>query len=300
MPTLIVIAGPTASGKTDLSLQLAKAYNAEILSADARQFYRKMDIGTAKPSPQQLAEVNHHFIDFIDPSAEYNAGQYEKEAISFLNQYFENNEICILTGGSGMYINAVTEGFDELPSTPITIREKFNVLYENKGISHLQELLKSADPQYFEEVDIHNKQRIQRALEAIEVSGKPFSELRKKQKQKRKFAIQKIVLTPSRQELYLRINNRVDEMVKAGLLEEVQSLISLKNCNALQTVGYQELFDYLEGSKTFEEAIDKIKQHTRNYAKRQTTWFRKQDDYVSFSSNEFDRIKRHLDESLNV
>lgn len=300
MPTLIVIAGPTASGKTDLSLQLAKAYNAEILSADARQFYRKMDIGTAKPSPQQLAEVNHHFIDFIDPSAEYNAGQYEKEAISFLNQYFENNEICILTGGSGMYINAVTEGFDELPSTPITIREKFNVLYENKGISHLQELLKSADPQYFEEVDIHNKQRIQRALEAIEVSGKPFSELRKKQKQKRKFAIQKIVLTPSRQELYLRINNRVDEMVKAGLLEEVQSLISLKNCNALQTVGYQELFDYLEGSKTFEEAIDKIKQHTRNYAKRQTTWFRKQDDYVSFSSNEFDHIKRHLDEILNV
>jgi len=300
MPTLIVIAGPTASGKTDLSLQLAKAYNAEIISADARQFYRKMDIGTAKPSPQQLADVKHHFIDFLDPSAEYNAGQFEKEAITFLSQYFETNEICILTGGSGMYINAVTEGFDDLPSTPISIREKFNVIYENKGITYLQELLKSADPQYFEEVDIHNKQRIQRALEAIEVSGKPFSELRKKQKQKRKFAIQKIVLTPTRQDLYLRINNRVDEMVKAGLLEEVKSLMNLKNCNALQTVGYQELFEYLEGSKTFEEAIDKIKQHTRNYAKRQTTWFRKQSDYVSFSSNEFDRIKRHLDESLNV
>jgi tRNA dimethylallyltransferase len=300
MPNLIVIAGPTASGKTDLSIKLAEAYNAEIISADARQFYRKMDIGTAKPEPHQLAQVKHHFIDILEPNEDYNAGKFEDEGLQFLTEYFKRKENCIMVGGSGMYLNAITEGFDDLPSTPVAIREKYNQLFTQQGIEHLQQLLKKADPDYYEEVDLNNKQRVQRALEAIEVSGSAFSKLRTKQSQQRPFSIFKVLLNPPREDLYKRINHRVDTMLESGLLAEVKSLYNFKSCNALKTVGYQELFDFLDGKRSFDEAVDKIKQHTRNYAKRQNTWFKKQDGYSTFQSNEFDAIKRHLDERLNV
>ena len=300
MPNLIVIAGPTASGKTDLSIKLAAAYNAEILSADARQFYRQMDIGTAKPTSEQLAKIPHHFIDILEPSENYNAGLFEKEGMSFLESYFKTKDTCILVGGSGMYINAIIEGFDDLPSTSAEVRERFNTLFDKHGIEHLQTLLKKVDPEYYNEVDLHNRQRVQRALEAIEMSGKPFSKLRTKQKQKRPFDIHKVVINPPRELLYQRINKRVDAMLEEGLLEEVNSLVSLKDQNALKTVGYHEIFDFLEGKRSIAEAVDKIKQHTRNYAKRQNTWFKKQSDYASFLSNEFDPIKRHLDQRLNV
>jgi tRNA dimethylallyltransferase len=300
MPNLIVIAGPTASGKTDLSLKLAEVYNAEIISADARQFFRKMDIGTAKPDADQLTQIPHHFIDILEPTEEYNAGRFENEGIQFLEEYFKSNDICIMVGGSGMYINAITEGFDDLPSTPPAVREKYSQLFEDHGIEYLQQLLQKADPDYYVEVDLSNKQRVQRALEAIEVSGVPFSKLRTKQKQKRPFAIHKILIDPPRELLYQRINERVDSMLEKGLLEEVKSLYDFKDYNALKTVGYQEIIDFLDEKRSLDEAIDKIKQHTRNYAKRQNTWFKKQSNYQSFDSNDFDAVKRHLDESLNV
>lgn len=279
---------------------LAKALNAEILSADARQFYRSMDVGTAKPTAKQLSEVPHHFIDILDPSEEYSAGQFERDGIDFLSTYFKSKEVCLLVGGSGMYINAITEGFDDLPKSTPAVRAMLSDLYREKGLAHMQNLLEKADPAYFKEVDLNNVQRVQRALEAIEMTGIPFSQLRTNSSQKRAFRIEKILIQPPREMLYKRINDRADDMLKKGLMDEVKSLYHLKNQNALKTVGYQELFDFMDGKCSLDDAIDKIKQHSRNYAKRQITWFKKQREYRVFETNEFDPVIRHLAERLNV
>lgn len=300
MGDLIVIAGPTASGKTSLSLSLAEAIDAEIISGDARQFYRRMDIGTAKPTSEELTRVPHHFIDILDPQEDYTAGIFEQEVLTFLQTYFERKQIAILVGGSGLYIKAVIEGFDQVPPTPPAIREHFQKILDLQGIEALQRLLKEKDPTYYEEVDKDNPQRVMRALEAIEVSGKAFSELRKQAQQERPFRIHPILLQPDRAALYERINTRVDEMVHLGLEEEASSLYPLKHHNALQTVGYQEWFDHFDGVLSRDEAILKIKQHTRNYAKRQFTWFRKQDDFHSFTTWNEDDVLRHLRKRLNV
>jgi tRNA dimethylallyltransferase len=300
MPHLIAIAGPTASGKTALSIRLAKVLGAEIISADARQFYRGMHIGTAKPTSAEMDGIPHHFIDILDPGEAYAAGQFEQDVLAFLQGYFERHDVAILVGGSGLYLNAVTDGFDQLPSTPQALREQFDQVAEHEGLEGLQRRLKEADPDYYDTVDLQNRQRVQRALEAITVTGKPFSELRKGNLDTRPFTVHKLLLWPDREALYQRINRRVDQMVKNGLFDEVKKLLPYRACNALQTVGYKEIFDYLDGTYSLDEAIDKVKQHTRNYAKRQYTWFRKQEDYVIWDVENEEEATRQLLERLNV
>lgn len=297
---LIVIAGPTASGKTALALKIATWLKAEIFSADGRQFYRGMNIGTAKPSATELNEVPHHFIDHLEPDEQYSAGQFEQDALCALKSYFVKNKHAILVGGSGLYINAVTEGFDNLPATSDEVRKKFNTIYAKGGIETLNEMLRIKDPVYYFKIDLQNRQRVQRALEAMDMQELPFSQLQQNQKAPREFTVHKVLLLPDRDTLYNRINNRVDAMIKDGLVEEVINLSSYAQTNALNTVGYKEIFDHLKGHLTLEEAIEKIKQHNRNYAKRQTTWFKKQSGYVTFSSNDFVPIKKHLIQVLNV
>lgn len=291
---LIVIAGPTASGKTALSLTLAAHFSAEIFSADARQFYRKMDIGTAKPSKAELAQVTHHFIDTHDVTEDYSAGQYAEDLNIALNNYFKENDTAILVGGSGFYIKAALEGLDDLPRITPEIRAGYNEVFHKEGIKGLQERLATADPSYYKAVDINNRQRVQRALEAIEMTGIPFSKQRTGKMTTMPWKVESFWINLERDILYERINQRVDEMIEAGLLDEVKSLLPYRQYNALQTVGYKEVFDYLDGIFDYQTAIEKIKQHTRNYAKRQVTWFKKQDFQYCIEESHIKNILRHL------
>lgn len=294
MPKLIVIAGPTASGKTALAIEVAKALDAEILSADSRQFYKHMNIGTAKPTPEEQHTVRHHFIDILEPHETYSAGAYEKDALTLLQGYFRHREVAVITGGSGLYLNAVIHGFDALPASTPAVRQKWQEFYNSEGLPGLQEALRAADPEYARNVDMNNPQRLQRALEAIDTSGQPFSTLRKLQTAQRDFDTELLLLWPPRDLLYQRINQRVDDMIAAGLVEEVHSLEEFRQYNALQTVGYSELFEHFDGKMTLEEAVSKIKQHTRNYAKRQYTWFGAQPGYSKFESSDPLPVIKHL------
>lgn len=298
-PLLICIVGPTAIGKTSLSIALAKAFTTEIISADSRQFYKEMQIGTAVPSNKELEAAKHHFIHSKSIFEEYSVGDFERDAIVLLENLFKKHEIVIMVGGSGLYVDAVVNGLDDFPVAPEIVRKKLIAEFEEKGIEPLQEELKSVDPTYYHEVDIHNHQRVIRALEVIRSSGKPFSSFRKKEKRKRPFQTLYIGLQAEREMIYHRINNRVDVMIKEGLLEEAKALHSHKELNALQTVGYKELFDYFEGTITLEEAISEIKKNTRRFSKRQLTWFKKNQEIVWFhndtpSSNIIDFIKKTL------
>ncbi len=292
---LVVIAGPTAIGKTALAIDLAKHYNSVIISADSRQFYKELTIGTAKPSEKELQEVPHYFINNKSIEELYGAGHFEKDATDLLNELFTKHSIVILVGGSGLYINALLYGVDEFEEVPINYREELNKELEVKGIAHLQEELKRTDPVYFKQVDLNNSQRIIRALEVIRYTGKPFSFFKGKHKKTKDFVPIKILLNCNRQALYDKINKRVDEMIKSGLIEEVKELLPYKQNNALKTVGYKELFEYLDGKCSLETAIDKIKQHTRNYAKRQLTWFKNQDEYEEFSPEDRNKIIGYID-----
>lgn len=276
--TLIVVAGPTAVGKTAAAIQLARHYNTVVVSADSRQFFREMTIGTAKPDADELAAVKHYFINSHSIDDNFNVGDYEKQALQLLDELFEVHDVVILAGGSGLYIKAVCEGFDELPVAATGIREKLNQELAEHGIDHLQEKLKTADPDYYNEVDLGNPQRVIRALEVFETTGKPFSSYRTANTNKRPFNITKLVLNMPREQLYDGINRRVDIMVEQGLVEEVSSLLPYRHLNALNTVGYSELFDYLDGKTDLQTAIDLIKQNTRRFAKRQLTWFRRDKD----------------------
>ncbi|MDF3079109.1 MAG: miaA [Sphingobacteriaceae bacterium] len=298
--TLIVIAGPTAIGKTALAIKLAVKLGTEILSADSRQFYREMNIGTAKPSEEELSVVKHYFIDSLSISEKYTVGDFEAEAISTLEKIFQNHNAAVLVGGSGLFINAVCNGFDELPKAPLLVRESLNKLFAEKGIEALQEKLKAVDPEYFNQVDQQNPQRLIRALEIYEASGKPFSSFRTKQISYRSFKIIKIGLNAERSILYQRINRRVDEMVASGLIEEVKSLMPFRHLNALNTVGYSELFDYFDGKISLEQAIEQIKQNTRRFAKRQLTWFRKDTEMRWFEPTDFDGIVRYVNEQISA
>jgi tRNA dimethylallyltransferase len=288
--TLIVIVGPTAIGKTELAIKLALHYHTEILSADSRQFFQEMSIGTAKPSIPELAEVKHHFIDSHSIHTDFSVGDFEKQSLEVLSKLFETNDHAVLVGGSGLYVQAVCHGFDEIPKASAGIREKLNVLFAEQGITALQEYLSRVDPEYYNEVDINNPQRLIRALEVYETAGKTFSSFRVKTKNRRPFNIIKIGLDIQRVELYQRINSRVDQMLDAGLLEEARKLFPFRNLNALNTVGYSELFDFLEGRISLPEAIDKIKQNTRRFAKRQLTWFKRQEGIKWFLPGETDQI----------
>ncbi len=298
--TLIVIVGPTAIGKTALAIQLANYFTTEIISADSRQFYREMEIGTAKPSTNELAAAKHHFINSHSIKDSFNVGDFEKEAISLLEVLFQDHDQVVMVGGSGLFINAVCNGFDELPTANEETRNQLNALFTKKGIEFLQEKLKIADPEYYNEVDIQNPQRIIRALEVIETTRKPFSSFRTRIQKSRPFNIIKIGLNIDRKLLYDRINFRVDEMVRGGLFEEVESIKGFRHLNPLNTVGYTEVFQFLDGQLSREEAIEKIKQNTRRFAKRQITWFKKSEDIKWFEPNQFDEIIKYLSSNAIV
>ncbi len=272
---LIYIAGPTGIGKTVFSIELAKKLKTEIISCDSRQFYKELEIGTSPPTKQQLKEINHHFIHNKSIHDRYNVGLYEKDAINKINKLFEDNEYLILVGGSGLYADSVLYGIDEFPEIPEKIRDEITRIYQDKGISYLQEELKKLDREYYEIVDIKNQSRIIRALEIIKFTGNKFSSLRKHTKKKREFKTKVILLECPREVLYNRINRRVDIMISNGLEEEALKLQKYSNLNTLNTLGYKEFFDYFKNKLSYDVAIDKIKQNTRNYAKRQITWFKK-------------------------
>lgn len=283
---LIVIVGPTAIGKTALAIELAKYHQTEIISADSRQFYIEMNIGTAKPSAEELASVKHHFIGSHSITEDFTVGDFEIQSLELLDQIFKKHDFAVLVGGSGLYIDAVCRGFDDLPKASVALREQLNQDLIDKGIAHLQDQLQRLDPVYFSEVDIYNPQRIIRALEVSIATGKPFSSYRTKPEKTRPFRCVKIGLNTSRQQLYDRINHRVDQMIQRGLFDEVRRLIPYRHLNALNTVGYTELFNYFDGKLTEQEAIAKIKQNTRRFAKRQLTWFRKDPTITWFEPGE--------------
>lgn len=292
--TLIVIAGPTAIGKTALSIGIAKYFNCPILSADSRQFFKEMRIGTAKPSVEEMNDVPHHFIDSHSINDDYNVGKYEAEAIDLLDELFKKNDVLILVGGSGLYIDAICKGFDALPEADQEIRNRIKTLFETQGIEGLQKLLKELDHTYYNKVDLQNPQRISRALEVCLTTGMSFTALRVGKIKPRNFKIIKIGLNTSREVLYKRINKRVDEMMQNGLLEEVNKLRPFEQLNALQTVGYKELFDYLNNKTDLNTAIDSIKQNTRRFAKRQLTWFRRDEEIKWFEPTELNEIVSYI------
>lgn len=293
---LIVIVGPTAIGKTSLAIRLANQYNCEILSADSRQFFKEMAIGTAKPTPEELAAAPHHFVDFISVTERYTAGQFEKDAIQKLEELYSKNDIAILVGGSGLYVDAVCKGIDEIPSNN-SIREQLNLEYEQNGLAPLQKELEKSDPKIWETINQHNPQRIIRALEVCRHTGKPYSFYRKGEPKQRDFEIIKIGLDTDREIVYDRINRRVDIMLKEGLLEEVKVLIPYKHLNALNTVGYKEYFSYFNNEISLEEATELLKKNTRNFAKRQLTWFRKDKKTHWFKPSEFDKIAELINQT---
>lgn len=290
MKSLLVVVGPTAVGKTALAIQLAQHFQTEILSADSRQFYREMAIGTAKPSPEELAMVPHHFVDSHSLAEPYSAGDFESQALAKLTELFQVHDQVVMVGGSGLFIKAVCEGLDNLPKAEAGVRERLNAEFEQDGIAGLQARLASLDPVYYAAVDQQNPQRIIRALEVCESTGQPFSSFLTKAQQQRPFQIITIGLNMPRPLLYDRINRRVDIMMEAGLVEEVRSLIEYRALPALMTVGYSEIFDYFDGQLTLAEAVDKIKQNSRRYAKRQLTWFNKDPNTSWFEPHEIDAV----------
>ncbi len=272
--TLLCILGPTAVGKTATAIALAKQLNTEIISADSRQFYKEISIGTAKPSVEELAEVPHHFIGQLSITQTYNAGDFERDAIAKLNDLFKTHNTVIAVGGSGLYVKALIEGLDDMPKANEDLRTELNKLYAEEGITALQQKLQALNPEIYAQTETQNPQRIMRAIEIELAKQSGFTPAFSKQP--RNFRTINIVLNLPREILYDRINQRVDLMMQQGLLEEVKSVQQYKNTYALQTVGYSELFDYLEGKHTLDKAVDLIKQHTRNFAKRQLTWFKKE------------------------
>ena len=292
--SLIVVVGPTAVGKTAMAIELAKYFKTEIISADSRQFYQELNIGTAKPSLEELKEAKHHFINSHLINEIYSAGDYERDALDKLEELFKEKDVVIAVGGSGLFIKALTEGLDNLPKAPEGVREKLNAKFAEEGLDSLKQRLFEIDPEYYLKVDLDNPQRVIRAIEVFEASGKPISYFLKNSLANRSFEVHTIGLNTDRSILYERINNRVDIMMDQGLLKEVESLVSFRNMPALLTVGYAELFDYLEGKMNLQEAIDVIKQNSRRYAKRQITWFKKYGNTVWFEPNEFSRIISHL------
>lgn len=291
---LITVLGPTASGKTNMAIQLAQHFHTEILSADSRQLYKEISIGTAKPSPDELAAAPHHFINHVSITDEHNAGRFENEALTLLDELFQKHDVVVMAGGSGLYIQAVLEGFDPLPKIEPAIREQLNNTLKTQGIVSMQEMLKDLDPEYYNEVDLSNPQRIVRALEVCIGSGKPFSSFRKGTKYDRNFTPIKIGIEMDRDVLYKRINDRVDLMMEAGLLEEARALHHLRGLNALETVGYTELFDHFEGVHTLEEAVELIKRNSRRYAKRQMTWTRKDPNITWFGPENRTLVIDHI------
>lgn len=287
---LIVIVGPTAVGKTSVAVTLARHFRTEIISADSRQFFKELNIGTAKPSPAELQLVPHHFINSHSIHESYDAAQYGRDALQLIERLFTQYDQVILCGGSGMYVKAVCEGFDDIPDVPEAIREKLMDEYQQHGIEVLQDKMRRLDPEYFREIDTQNPHRLIRALEVIEGTGKSIRSFQKKNKIKHAFSIVKIGLTLPRNVLYERIDLRMDDMISQGLFAEAESLYPFRQINALQTVGYQEIFDYIDGKYDREEAVRLLKRNSRRYAKRQMTWFQRDDEITWTGPDNIDGI----------
>lgn len=287
---LVVIAGPTAVGKTTLAISLARHFNTEIISADSRQFYREMKIGTAAPSPAELALAKHHFIHHLSINDTCNVSRFETDVLKVTGELFKQHRVLFLAGGSGLYINAVIHGIDLLPDPDPEIRRQLKDQLAASGIEALRQELSVLDPEYAKRVDMANPARLLRALEVCRIAGVPYSKLTTNKPARRNFRILKIGLELPREELYRRIDQRVDEMMSAGLFEEALALYPYRQLNALNTVGYKELFDHFEGLTSLEFAVDKIKVHSRRYAKRQLTWFRKEPDISWFHPQDVEKI----------
>lgn len=297
--TLIAIVGPTAIGKTALAITLAQLFHTEIISADSRQFFKEMEIGTAKPSRKELESAKHHFISSHSVDQLFSTGDFEIEALDILKDIFERQDLAIMVGGSGLYVNAVLNGLDKMPDIDLQIRQQLNLQFEQEGIIPIQNQLAKLDPEYFEKVDQNNPQRMIRGLEIFLSTGQKLSSMLSATKKERPFKIIKIGLNTDRKILYNRINDRVDQMIENGLLEEVQSLKPFRHANALHTVGYTEIFEYLDGNITMEEAVHAIKQNTRRFAKRQLTWFRRDEEINWFEPDQQTQILSFLSSRLN-
>jgi len=294
----VVIAGPTGVGKTRVSLETARHFGTEILSADSRQMYREMRIGTAVPSMEELALVRHHFIGNLSISDYYNASRYEEEAIALLNRLFRRSPVVVLTGGSMLYVDAVCNGIDDLPTVDPLIRDQLLRQYHREGIGSLRELVRQLDPEYYRTVDPDNPKRLLHALEICMMTGKPYSSFLKREKKQRSFRILKCGLNMDRKSLYEQINRRVDEMVAAGLEEEARGLLPFRSLNALNTVGYREWFSFFDGACTREETIAQIKSNTRRYARKQLTWFRRDQAITWFHPDETEKLITFIEKEI--
>lgn len=296
---LIVIAGPTASGKTATAITIAKALRTVIISADSRQFYREIPIGTAAPTREELSEVEHYMIHNLSIEDRYDVADYEKDVLLLLKKLFLNHDAVVMTGGSGLFIDAVCNGLDSIPDISEETRNRVNALYEKGGVVALQNELQHFDPEYYEIVDKQNPRRLQRAIEVCYQTGLPYSSFRKNNTKERDFKIIKLALLWERNELITRINKRVENMISDGLVEEARSVYHKRNLNSLNTVGYKEMFQYFDGDISLNEAIELIKISTRQYAKRQMTWLRKNNDYRWFSIDEIPKMIEYIQSVIN-
>ena len=298
LPYLIVIGGATATGKTALAIALAQHFQTEIISADSRQFYREMSIGTAKPSTEELQAAPHHFSDSLSVTEDFSVGDFERAALEKLDHIFREKKVAVMAGGSGLFLQAVCEGLDDFPEVSADIKKRVSDEFSERGLEWLQQEIQKNDPTYFAAVDQQNPARLRRALEVFYASGLPYSTFLGKKNVVRSFTPIYILLDVPRDELYARIDARVDAMIAAGLENEVRNLLPFRHLSALRTVGYDELFDYFDGKLTYAEAVDKIKQHSRNYAKRQATWFRKHGEWKAFRPEEKAEIIRYIEEQV--
>jgi len=294
MPTLIVLLGPTGVGKTALSLDLAEYFNSPVISADSRQFYQALPIGTAAPTKEELERIQHYFVGNLQLTDYYSASQFEADVLLLLNDLFQSHKIILMSGGSMMYIDAVCRGIDDIPTIDEKLRADLKELYEKDGIESIRSQLKIHDPVFYKQVDLKNHKRVIHALEICLMAGKPYSSLRKNEKKQRPFKIIKIGLQRPREELYERINRRVDEMMALGLLEEAREVYPFRHLNSLNTVGYKELFNFFSGDWSLDFAVEKIKQNTRIYSRKQMTWF-KRDPEIHWFHPDDPRLLLHTD-----
>ena len=296
---LVVIAGPTASGKTATAIKVAKALGTEIISADSRQFYKELPIGTAAPTPEEQAEVQHHMIHNLNVEDKYDVADYEQDVLDLLKKLFVNHDAVVLTGGSGLFIDAVCKGLDSIPDISKEVRNKVDELYKKGGLIALQNEVERLDPEYYSIVDKYNPRRLQRAVEVCYQTGLTYTSFRKNTVKQRDFKIVKVALLWERSELINRINKRVEIMVNEGLVEEAKSMYPKRHLNSLNTVGYKELFEYFNGNASLNEAIENIKINTRQYAKRQMTWLRKNNDYKWFTIDELEEMLKYINSVIN-
>jgi tRNA dimethylallyltransferase len=294
MNTLIVVTGPTAVGKTALTIEIAKHYGIPIINADSRQIYQELKIGTASPTAEQMQQVKHYFVGTKSITDYYNASMYEQEVVQLLEKLFVDSPIQLLSGGSMMYIDAVCNGIDDIPTVRDDIRNEMKRRYQEEGLDALCEDLRRLDPEHYEVVDRQNHRRVIHALEICYQTGKTYTSFRTQKRKERPFQIVKIGLTRDRQELYDRINQRVDTMMSEGLLDEVRSVSAYRSTNALNTVGYKELFDYLDGRWPLEEAVERIKGNTRRYARKQLTWYKRDEQVTWFHPDQQDKILKFI------